>query len=67
MPFLARRFPQHLRKYEVSYRAGAYLNGAYPDRMAALVQAVREKAGIKARDLDIIPAPQAEQQQLLLF
>jgi len=66
MPFLARRFPQHLRKYEVSYRAGAYLKGGYPDRMKKLVEAVREKVGIPARDLDTVPAEPPEQEQMLL-
>jgi DNA repair photolyase len=67
MPFLARRFPQYLRKYEVSYRAGAYLQGGYPDRMAKLVQAVREKVGIPARDLEMTPVEPPEQEQMLLF
>jgi DNA repair photolyase len=62
MPFLARRFPQLLRKYEVSYRDGAYLKGGYPDRMAKLVETVREKVGIQARDLEM-----PQQEQMLLF
>jgi DNA repair photolyase len=67
MPFLARRFPQYLRKYEVSYRAGAYLKGNYPERMKKLVEAVREKVGIPARDLEMVPAEPPEQEQMLLF
>jgi DNA repair photolyase len=67
MPFIARRFPQYLRKYEVSYRDGAYLRGGYPDRMAKLVEAVREKVGIQARDLDTMPVQQLEQEQMMLF
>jgi DNA repair photolyase len=67
MPFLARRFPQYLRKYEVSYREGAYLKGGYPERMAKLVEAVREKVGIPARDLEMTPVQPPEQEQMLLF
>jgi DNA repair photolyase len=67
MPFLERRFPQYLRKYEVSYKSGAYLRGGYPERMAKLVDAIRTEVDIQARDLDTTPDPQAEQEQLLLF
>jgi len=67
MPFLSRRFPQLLRKYEVSYRDGAYLKGGYPERMARLVEAVREKVGIQARDLRMPPTQPTEQEQMLLF
>jgi DNA repair photolyase len=75
MPFIARRFPQYLKKYQASYRAGAYLRGAYPDRMAKLVESIRQQVGIPARDLEMAPlpllgqevAPEAEQDQLRLF
>jgi len=62
LPFLSRRFPHLVRKYEVSYRDGAYLKGGYPDRMAKLVETVRERVGIQARDLRM-----PEQEQMLLF
>lgn len=67
MPFVARRFPQYLSKYEVSYRDGAYLRGGYPDRMAKLVAAIREKVGIERRDLEAMPVQPADQDQMLLF
>ncbi len=40
-PFLAEKFPEHLRRYEANYSAGAYLKGAYPDRIRALVNGIR--------------------------
>lgn len=67
MPFVARRFPQYLRKYEVSYRDGAYLRGTYPGRIEKLVETVREKVGIQRRDLEMMPVQPVEQDQLLLF
>jgi DNA repair photolyase len=67
MPFIAKRFPQYLRKYEVSYRAGAYLSGGYPDRMAKLVENIRERVGIVARDAEMLPPKAPEQEQMLLF
>jgi len=67
MPFVARRFPQYLRKYEVSYRDGAYLKGGYPNRMAMLVETIRQKVGIERRDQEMLPVQPPEQDQMLLF
>lgn len=67
LPFLAQRFPQHLRKYEVSYRGGAYLRGTYPDRMSKLLESIRTKVGIEGRDLGGQPKQVPEEGQLLLF
>jgi DNA repair photolyase len=67
LPFVAHRFPQYLRKYEVSYRDGAYLRGAYPERMAKLVQSIRERVGIERRDLEMTPVQIPQQDQMLLF
>jgi DNA repair photolyase len=50
-PFLAQHFPEHLRRYERSYSAGAYLNGAYPERIRTLVNDIRERVGIPPRDV----------------
>lgn len=50
-PFLAEQFPQHLKRYEKSYEDGAYLRGAYPDRIRALVNSIRDRVGIPSRDL----------------
>ncbi len=71
-PFLADHFPEHLRRYERSYAAGAYLDGAYPERIRKLVDGIRERVGIPSRDLDraqlfakkLMPEPQL---QLALF
>ncbi len=67
LPFVARRFPQYLRKYEVSYRNGAYLRGAYPERMSKLIGTIREKVGIERRDVESLPVQPPEQEQMLLF
>src|SRR5947209_531084 len=55
-PFLAQRFPEHLKRYEASYSAGAYLHGKYPDRIRGLVNAIRDRVGIPMRDLASMPA-----------
>ena len=51
-PFLAEHFPEHLKRYERSYAAGAYLNGSYPERTRVLVNEIRERVGIRSRDAD---------------
>ncbi len=66
-PFLAEKFPEHLSRYEASFRAGAYLRGAYPERIRQLVDAIRERVGIAARDLERDLPPQAADTQMLLF
>lgn len=63
-PFLAEHFPQHLRRYEANFRAGAYLHGAYPERLKALVTEIRERVGIGTRGMDQIGAPPAPQMAL---
>lgn len=55
-PFLAERFPQHLKRYEASFAEGAYLKGKYPERIRSLVQSIRQRVGIPERDLDSMPA-----------
>ena len=65
-PFLAEKFPQYLRRYEVSFAAGAYLKGAYPERIRELVNRIRERVGIPARDMaSELPAPPPDAQMLL--
>jgi len=65
-PFLAEKFPQHLRRYEASYQSGAYLRGAYPERIEKLVNAIRERAGIARRDRqNFVPEPPPGSQMLL--
>jgi DNA repair photolyase len=67
LPFIARRFAQYLRKYQVSYRDGAYLRGGYTERMSELVKTIRERVGIQSRDLEALPVEPPEQEQMLLF
>jgi DNA repair photolyase len=66
-PFLAEKFPQYLRRYEASYAAGAYLKGKYPERIRELVNRIRERVGIPARDLASVVRPPAPESQMLLF
>jgi len=56
-PFLAEHFPEHLARYQRSFRDGAFLNGSYPERMRALVRDIRSQVGLVARDIDTFPAP----------
>jgi DNA repair photolyase len=66
-PFLAEKFPVHLRRYEKSFHEGAYLKGAYPQRIRDLVERIRSQTGIPARDLQRPRLPDSEAPQLLLF
>jgi DNA repair photolyase len=66
-PFLADQFPQHVRRYEKSFQSGAYLRGAYPERIAKLVDEVRRRVSIPRRDRqNFVPDP-PPQSQMLLF
>jgi DNA repair photolyase len=51
-PFLAERFPQHLARYEKNFQAGAYLKGAYPQRIGQLVDDIRQRIGLTTRDFN---------------
>jgi DNA repair photolyase len=66
-PFLAERFPEHLKRYQRSFRDGAYLNGSYPEKMRELVRDIRQQTGMLARDFDEIPPPSPPSEQMLLF
>ncbi len=66
-PFLADKFPQHLKRYEASFRNGAYLHGSYPERLRSLVEDIRTRVGIPARDLELLPPPPPPAGQLALF
>ncbi len=57
LPFLAEQFPQHLARYRKSYESGAYLRGAYPERIACTVQSLRQELGMEARDLAVEELP----------
>ncbi|MGA8025907.1 MAG: radical SAM protein [Bryobacteraceae bacterium] len=66
-PFLADRFPEHLRRYEKSFATDAYLRGAYPERIRQMVDAIRERVGIPARGLEQMNPPPLADRQMLLF
>jgi DNA repair photolyase len=66
-PFLAERFPEHLRRYEQMFAGGAYISGEYPRQLRALVASIRERAGIPARDMQRIRPPQPPDSQMSLF
>jgi len=65
-PFLAEKFPQHLKRYEQIFQSGAYLRGAYPERISKMVNTIRERTGIARRDREnFVPDPPAGAQMLL--
>lgn len=66
-PFLAERFPQHLRRYELSYRAGAYLRGDYVDGISLLARQIRDRIGLNARNLAFVRPVAPPEGQLSLF
>jgi DNA repair photolyase len=68
-PFLADRFPQHLKRYEASFAAGAYLQGKYPERIRGMVDSIRDRVGISSRDLEGMPLFQRQDvsPQMTLF
>ena len=66
-PFLADKFPQHLARYKKSYLDGAYLRGAYPQRIREMVSEIREQTGIAARDFSRTPIAAPDDPQLVLF
>jgi DNA repair photolyase len=64
-PFLADKFPQHLKRYEETFQSGAYLRGAYPDRIQKLVNEIRTRVGIARRDREnFLPSPPRSQLRL---
>jgi DNA repair photolyase len=66
-PFLADKFPHYLKRYESSYAAGAYLKGKYPERIRELVNRIRARVGISAREMERVPLPEPADSQMLLF
>jgi len=66
-PFLSERFPEYLGRYQKSYSSGAYLKGQYPERIRQLVQRIRERAGIRSRNLEHVKPPEQPDSQMLLF
>lgn len=67
-PFLAERFPEHLARYQRSFRDGAYLSGVYPEKMRKMVQDIRQQVGLLSRDVEVPPPPSdPPAAQMLLF
>ena len=64
--FLAEKFPSYLGRYQRSFAAGAYLKGAYPDRIRQLVTEIRKRVGIGSRGMENL-IPQPPESQMLLF
>ena len=65
-PFLAEHFPEHLGRYQRSFRDEAFLNGSYPEKMRSLVNDIRQQTGLLPRDMDA-PPPSPPAEQMLLF
>jgi DNA repair photolyase len=66
-PFLEEHFPQHLARYRRNFREEAYLHGSYPRKMCELVDGIRRRTGLLARDLETAIPPSPPAQQMLLF
>jgi DNA repair photolyase len=66
-PFLEDEFPEHLARYRRSYRDGAFLEGAYPDRIRAMVDRIRKRVGIPERDMNRLHFARPPESQMLLF
>lgn len=66
-PFIEKSFPQHLARYRRGYASGAYLSGAYPDKIRQRVNEIRQRVGIARRDLERTSPPAPLSSQLLLF
>ncbi len=67
-PFVSEHFPEHLVRYQRSFRDGAYLSGAYPEKMRDLVRDIRAQVGLTSREIDNTPPPAAPPaEQMLLF
>ncbi|HSU59468.1 MAG TPA: radical SAM protein [Bryobacteraceae bacterium] len=66
-PFLAESFPQYLKRYQANFAAGAYLKGAYPERLHTLVNDIRQRVGIPLRDMNRSTLPKPPGAQLRLF
>ena len=66
-PFLKEHFPEHFARYRSSFASGAYLRGAYPDRIARLVDEIRRRVGITKREMGRMTLPHPPQAQLRLF
>jgi DNA repair photolyase len=66
LPFLEEQFPHLAARYRANYQHEAYLRGPYPERIAHLVQHIREKTGLTEREIREIQRD-PEDEQMLLF
>jgi DNA repair photolyase len=65
-PFLEEQFPHLVARYRANYDHDAFIRGQYPQRIGRLVQEIRERVGLFARDVAELPPP-GEDDQLRLF
>jgi len=67
LPFLERHFPRLAPEYERLYRTGAFLRGAYAERLRERLQRVRARHGLRDAPLEYTPElwePEPEQGSL---
>ncbi len=65
-PLLRDQFPHLLERYQANYEHHAYLEGTYPERIQNMVESIRQRTGLLARDVGEMPA-KCEETQLRLF
>ena len=65
-PFLRDQFPHLLGRYQASYQHQSHLEGSYPERIRKMVDAIRQRTGLTARDTGEMPVT-VEENQLRLF
>lgn len=65
--FLSEHYPQHLARYQANYRASAYLQGTYPERIGRMVEEIRAEFAFVSRYRAFQPAPAPPGAQLRLF
>jgi DNA repair photolyase len=66
LPFVQQHFPHLYTRYRDRYERQAYLTGAYPEKVAVLVQKLVAKYRLAARDADYDPPEWPAGQQLQL-
>lgn len=65
-PFLAQHFPHLVRRYRERYETSAFVKGAYPMRVAEVLDKVRAGYGLSGRFPDYRPDGWAEEPQMEL-
>jgi DNA repair photolyase len=64
-PFLEESYPHLVAKYRANYENEAYLRGAYPERIREMIQRIRERTGLRTRDVGEITVERGEEQMRL--